>query len=96
MEQRCNTAGVCDSQLYQRENSKLRSEYVISLRNNLCTVHEQGVELLNEIRIEVDEGLVEHLVEIEYIIVNRRQLLDFLHQRLRIALTYGFQNVILI
>ena len=91
MQKRCDTAGISNAELDQGENPELGCQNVIALRYYFSPFGKKIVELLHKVRVDAYECLVEHLVELEYIIVYRFQLLDLIGNGLGIALTDIFQ-----
>lgn len=96
MKQRRDLAGIGDAELYQRKDSQLRSKDIIALRHYRRAIYQKFVELSDEIRIEIDEGLVEHLVEFVDVFIDRRHGLDLIDQLLGIALSYVLQDMVLV
>ena len=92
MQKRCDTAGISDAELDQGENPELRCQDIIALRYYFSPVGKKIVEFSYKVRVDAYECLVEHLVELEYIIVDRFQLLDLIGNGLGIALTDIFQH----
>ena len=96
MEQRGDLGGLRDAQLDEGEDAELRGEDVVALRDDGLAVREEGVELVHEVGIEVDEGAVEHLVELSDVVLDGRQGLDLLDQVLVVAAADVLEYVVLI
>ena len=96
MQQRRYLGRFVHAKLHQCEYPQLRSKHIIVLQHNSLTVSEQGIELLDKIRIQIQERLVEHLVERLDVLVYRRQHLYLVNDVFFIATLEILENVVLI
>ena len=63
-QQRGDTRGVGDTESYQSKNTKLRIEPLSLLGFDAHLRLKQAVELLNKVGVELQKGVVEHLIEV--------------------------------
>lgn len=70
MEKRSYLAGVGDSELYKREDSELRRKDIISFWHDGGTIRKKFIELVDKVRIKVDESLIKHFIELLYIVIH--------------------------
>ena len=89
-------ARIRNSQLDQGEYSQLRSKSIVSFGRYGFPLRQQGIELVDKIRIQVQESGVEHFIELRYVFIYRRQGLYLRNDIGSIAAADIFQDMVLV